>query len=74
MRLIIYRDQPVEEIAAEPATLHQFAALLARARTARTGGGRVAGTTGLHGLPLIEDIDIPPLTVLLRPHTTPETT
>lgn len=74
MRLIIHRDQPVEEIAAEPATLRRFTDLLDRARADKTGGGRVAGTTGLHGLPLIEDIDIPPLTVLLRPHTNPETT
>lgn len=70
MRLILRTDLPVEEIAAEPETLQRFAAVLARARTSPTVDGLLlSGGRGLLGLPLIPDASVPPLTVLLRPHT-----
>lgn len=69
MRLIVYREQPVEEIAAEPDTLRRFAAVLDRARRGPAVEGRLfAAGRGLLALPLIPDRDVPPLTVLLRPY------
>jgi hypothetical protein len=72
MRLTIERGEPIEEIAAEPQTLAMFAAVLDRARSGPIVEGRLlSGGRGLLGLPLVPDRDVPPLTVLLRPHRAP---
>lgn len=72
MRIVIATTKPVEEIAAEPDTLARFAAVLERARHAPALGGRVlGGGRGLLALPHVPDPTIPPLTVLLRPHSAP---
>jgi hypothetical protein len=70
VRIVLATTDPVQEIAAEPATLARFAAVLDRARRAPTPGGVLSGGRGLLGLPLIPDPTIPPLTVLLRPYST----
>jgi hypothetical protein len=68
MRLILHRDEPIEEIAAEPSTLARFAELLDHARRSPTAVGPVlGGGRGLLALPRVVDHDVPPLTVLLRP-------
>lgn len=72
MRLILQRDEPVEEIAAEPGTLERFAAVLDRVREQPAVEGRLlAGGRGLLALPRVPDPTVPPLTVVLRPHSTP---
>lgn len=71
MRIVISTREPIEEIAAEPETLLLFAAVLDRARQAPTAEGRVlGGGRGLLALPRIADPTVPPLTVVLRPHST----
>jgi hypothetical protein len=69
MRIVIETAQPVEEIAAEPATLARLRGLLDRARTGPHHPGRVL-PGGLLALPLVPDPRIEPLTVHLRPHST----
>lgn len=69
MRIVIASTAPAEEIAAEPATLARLAELLDRAR-ARPVHGRVL-PGGLLALPRVADPTIPPLTVHLRPYSTP---
>lgn len=71
MRLIVQRDEPVEEIAAEDATLARFAAamLLAPDRAPEA----VRSVPHLQSLPLVIDDTIPPLTVLLRTRSTTPT-
>jgi hypothetical protein len=72
VRLVLVREQPVEEIAAEPDTLRRLAAVLDRVRDQPAVEGRVlAGGRGLLALPLVADPTIPPLTVVLRPYSTP---
>lgn len=68
MRIVIASTEPVEEIAAEPATLARFGLLLDRARQAPAHGRVLPG--GLLALPRVPDPDIPPLTVHLRPYST----
>lgn len=63
MRIVIVSLLPVQEIAAEPATLARLEQLLARARAP----GRVL-PGGLLALPMVPDPAIPPLTVHLRPY------
>lgn len=72
MRLIVvHRDGPIEEIAAEADTLAAFAVVLDRARTQPAVTGRLlSGGRGLLALPRITDPSIPPMTVHLRPHRT----
>jgi hypothetical protein len=67
VRIVIESTLPVQEIAAEPATLDRLRLLLARARTAPHHPGRVL-PGGLLALPLVADTSVPPLTVLLRPY------
>lgn len=70
MRLVIVRGELIEEIAAEPDTLARLITLLTQVSTGPPGP--VLGTApGLLGLPLVSDPTIPPLTVLLRPYSTP---
>jgi hypothetical protein len=69
VRIVIETAQPVEEIAAEPATLARLRGLLDRARNGPHHPGRVL-PGGLLALPLVPDPDVPPLTVLLRPYST----
>lgn len=73
MRLTVARDAPVQEIAAEPATLDRFRELLhlAVTRPPDAGGPVLHGGRGWLHLPLIEDPDLPPLTIHLRPYSTP---
>lgn len=66
MRIVIESTLPVEEIAAEPATLARLRVLLDGARRAPTHGRVLPG--GLLALPLVVDASVPPLTVLLRPY------
>jgi hypothetical protein len=67
MRIVIESTAPVEEIAAEPATLARLQLLLDRARTGPHHPGRVL-PGGLLALPLVPDLSVPALTVLLRPY------
>lgn len=69
MRIVIASTNPVEEIAAEPATLDRLRLLLDRARTGPHHPGRVL-PGGLLALRQVADPDVPPLTVLLRPYST----
>jgi hypothetical protein len=69
VRIVIVSLLPVQEIAAEPATLARLEQLLARARTRCAPGRTLPG--GLLALPRVEDPAIPPLTVHLRPYSTP---
>jgi hypothetical protein len=70
VRIVIASTNPVEEIAAEPATLDRLRLLLDRARTGPHHPGRVL-PGGLLALPLVPDPRIEPLTVHLRPHSNP---
>lgn len=70
MRLIIVRDELIEEIAAEPETLDRLAALLTRVAVVPPGPA-VGTAPSLLGLPMVPDPTIPPLTVLLRPYSAP---
>ncbi|BBB00592.1 hypothetical protein RVR_10591 [Actinacidiphila reveromycinica] len=58
MRLIIVSTLPVQEVAAEPATLTRLRGLLHLAVERPPDSGPV----------LVEDADVPPLTVHLRPY------
>lgn len=74
MRLDIIRGEPIEEVAAEPATLDRFRAVLAAAlagpaRPADPGSALNHGR-GLLALPFVPDPTIPPMTVRLRPYST----
>jgi hypothetical protein len=66
MRIVIESTLPVEELAAEPATLARLQLLLDRARRAPVHGRLLPG--GLLALPMVADRSVPPLTVLLRPY------
>lgn len=66
MRIVIVSLSPVQEIAAEPATLARLEQLLTRASTRPCPGRVLPG--GLLALPRVEDPAIPPLTVHLRPY------
>jgi hypothetical protein len=73
MRLIVHSTLPAQEIAAEPTTLARLRKLLQLAveRPLDDSGSVLRGGRGLLSLPLVEDPDLPPLTVHLRPYTTP---
>lgn len=76
MRLVIVRGEPIEEVAAEPDTLARFRTVLAAALTgpapaADPGHALDGGRGGLLSLPFVPDPTIPPLTVRLRPYSTP---
>lgn len=71
MQLIVQRDDPVEEIAAEPDTMQRLLTVLEKGRRTVEGArDQFLGGGGLLDLPRVEDPTIPALTVLLRPSTT----
>jgi hypothetical protein len=73
MRLVIRRGEPIEEVAGQAATLARFRALLdvVAAEAVAAGTGVVDDGRGLLALPFVPDPGIPPLTVVLRPRSTP---
>lgn len=73
MRLILEcAGHPVEEIAAEPDTMRRLLTVLDKGQATAAGpGDQLWGSGGLLTLPRVEDATIPPLTVLLRPRSTP---
>jgi hypothetical protein len=75
VRLVIIRGEPIEEIAAEPATLLGFLAVFRQVLDGAAPGPDVRtvldGGRGLLALPFVPDPTVPPLIVHLRPHSTP---
>jgi hypothetical protein len=76
VRLVVIRDAPIEEVAAEPATLRRFLAVFRRVLDGAAPGPDVrtvldGGRGGLLSLPFVPDPTVPPLTVHLRPYSTP---
>lgn len=74
VRLVVIRGQPMQEIAAQAATLDRFRIAL---RLALVDGEPVtdsawllAGGRGLLALPFVVDPALPELTVCLRPYST----
>lgn len=68
MNLTVVTTEPVQEIAAEPATLEALTASLRASLAARINKSLGAGEIGsMWGFPLVTDPDLPPGEVHMRP-------